>query len=349
VTAKKVFISHAVADKDLIDALVDLLQTGCNLTTHQIFASSIQGTGIGKGERFEQYMQRQLQDAALVIEVLTPSYWASAFCMCELGGQWALEIPAFPLLVPPLSFRDLKAVAAGREAAFVNNADDLSDLRDEIDKHLESKTNTARWNAKANSFLEKTLPPLLENLQKAPTVPISKWMESQEELDALRSLLAEKEEALKVADNRIQALKAAKSPEDISDALRPDDESEQFDLLVNEARSRLLALPASAREVLFAELGDWIPGEAPGWRPESYDEYPELERTVQSAILVEDAWQSGFYRSNRDNRKVKRAVKAFETLLDFEPSDGMREYLEEKYDIAWDSRSREWWEVLNLI
>jgi hypothetical protein len=42
-SSSKVFISHAVADKKLVDALVDLLQVGCNLSTQQIFASSIDG------------------------------------------------------------------------------------------------------------------------------------------------------------------------------------------------------------------------------------------------------------------------------------------------------------------
>jgi hypothetical protein len=153
-SSPKVFISHAVADKKLVDALVDLLQVGCDLSTQQIFASSIDGLGIPAGQPFVEHIKGQLMDAASVVEVITPSYWASPFCMCELGGQWALDLDAYPLIVPPQNFADLKAVLNIRQAAMIDRPEDLDDLRDRVKDRLGANVSTARWNAKRDLFLK---------------------------------------------------------------------------------------------------------------------------------------------------------------------------------------------------
>lgn len=97
-------------------------------------------------------------DAALVVEVITPSYWASPFCMCELGGQWALDLDAFPLIAPPQSFADLKAVLHVRQAAMIDRPEDLDELRDRVKDRLGANVSTARWNAKRDLFLKSQLP-----------------------------------------------------------------------------------------------------------------------------------------------------------------------------------------------
>jgi hypothetical protein len=346
---EKVFISHAVADKALVDALVDLLQTGCNLTTRQIFASSIQGVGIEKGARFEQYIQKQLRDAALVIEVLTPSFLASQFCLCELGGQWALGIPSYPLVVPPLAFGDLKAVLVGREAGKIDNPDDLAGLRDVIDKAIDSKVDTARWNAKANAFLEKTLPPILAELPQSPTVPMAEHIALKKELSALRDILAEREALLKQASDDYEQLKQARTREEVADAVLPQEEEAQLQQLARLAKEQLAALPVVMAEVLFMEMADRLPQEAPGWRPDPDREFPGLDRSVQDNLLIEDNFHTGFYRTNRKNRRVKRAVDALQEVMDWQPSDRMREAFEEAKDVDWDSTSRQWWESMGLI
>jgi len=48
----KVFISHSVKDKELANAMVDLLQTGIGINTNDIFCSSVEGLGIPGGANF---------------------------------------------------------------------------------------------------------------------------------------------------------------------------------------------------------------------------------------------------------------------------------------------------------
>lgn len=216
-SSPKVFISHAVADKRLVDALVDLLHVGCDLRTQQIFASSIEGVGIPTGQPFGDHIKGQLTDAALVVEVVPPSYGASPFCLCELGGQGALGLDAFPLIVPPQSFADLKAVLHISQAAVIDRPEDLDDLRDRIKDRLGANVSTARWNAKRDLFLKSRLPKLLHDLAEPGLVPAGRLTSAEEQLRELETMLAEKSDALDALQTRFDALAAAKTREEASD------------------------------------------------------------------------------------------------------------------------------------
>ena len=82
----KVFISHATDDKSLADALSDLIEAGIGLTHNQVFCTSIAGQGIPAGQDFKHHIHNELANSLVVIALLTPNYYASAFCLCELGG-----------------------------------------------------------------------------------------------------------------------------------------------------------------------------------------------------------------------------------------------------------------------
>lgn len=127
-----IFISHATADKELVDALVDLLQTGIGVPHDQIFCTSLEGHGIPEGEDFADFIRDKLQGAGHVIMVITPRYYESAFCLCELGATWIQSGSAFPLIVPPLGFSDMKAVLSGVQAGLINDASKLDNLRDRL-------------------------------------------------------------------------------------------------------------------------------------------------------------------------------------------------------------------------
>ena len=62
----KIFISHAVADKDLVDAFVDFLQTGCGVKHEDMFCSSLEGMTIPEGSSFVHFMEDTLREADFV-------------------------------------------------------------------------------------------------------------------------------------------------------------------------------------------------------------------------------------------------------------------------------------------
>jgi hypothetical protein len=123
-----IFISHASADKPIIDHFFDLVQTGCNIRLEDIFCTSIDGAGIETGSEFVDWIHRHIHFADLVILVVTPNYFASKFCVAEMGAAWALERNVFPMILPNMP-RDIGAVMIGRQTAVIDQGG-LDDLRD---------------------------------------------------------------------------------------------------------------------------------------------------------------------------------------------------------------------------
>ena len=101
-----IFISHATKDMPLVEALIQLIEGGIGIRSSQIFCTSIEEQGIPPGVDFKSHIKSELAEVKVVISVVTPHYYSSAFCMCELGATWALTKDFIPLLVPPVDYRD---------------------------------------------------------------------------------------------------------------------------------------------------------------------------------------------------------------------------------------------------
>lgn len=77
--------------------------------------------------------------------------------MCELGGTWIQAKDLIPILLPPLQYRDLKAVLDGIQALKIHSSEDLDELRDELAERLKIKPYpTPRWNDRRDRFLKKS-------------------------------------------------------------------------------------------------------------------------------------------------------------------------------------------------
>lgn len=160
---KKIFISHAAKDKEIADLFVDLMQTGLNVPSEDIFCTSLEGLGIPVGSNFIEYIRNQIISPEVVISFLSPNYFKSQFCLCELGATWAMTHNFIPILVPPASYTDLNGVLIGVQVMTINKKYDLSEFQEAITKILKNKVNQTRWEKKRDDFL-KSLPALLDKL-----------------------------------------------------------------------------------------------------------------------------------------------------------------------------------------
>lgn len=163
------FISHAANDKALVDAFFDLLQTGLDLSSKEVFCTSLEGMGIPSGQDFAEYIKGKIKNPKVVVIVLSQQYYESLFCLCELGASWALSTAIIPILVPPMDHQDLKAVLQRVQVRKINSESDLAEVRDELVKMLGLPPPTARWDAKCKQFLKK-LPALLEEQKRATDI-----------------------------------------------------------------------------------------------------------------------------------------------------------------------------------
>lgn len=156
----RVFVSHAVADKELVDPLVKLLRLGCGLPHESIFCSSSAGMGIPNGAFFVQHILQRLRDADVVVALLTPNFVSREFCLAEVGAaqfrQLLHPFSFFSLLVPPAAYSThLNGVLYGAHSGRINDSRALDEL------HERTKGSTVAvpvWNDAKEDFLSAVQP-----------------------------------------------------------------------------------------------------------------------------------------------------------------------------------------------
>jgi len=334
-----IFISHATADKELVDALVDLLQTGIGVPHDQIFCTSLEGHGIPEGEDFADFIRDKLQGAGHVIMVITPRYYESAFCLCELGATWIQSGSAFPLIVPPLGFSDMKAVLSGVQAGLINDASKLDNLRD----RLGSSVPTAKWNAKRDVFLQ-TFDQRLAGSIKGPTkIPSEKFKELNEKYAALLDEVSVKENEIRTLNQQIADLKALRDRSEVAKVVaKYSDEEERFDALIKKVADAFKRVPDIVVEALYYDE-----------RGEPFVIKTGFDRDQSKIDEAKAAHEDGFieYRDgdvslNHDDRKVRRASDALAELREFlsgGASSDFFERFEDENEFAPDLGNHRFW------
>lgn len=310
--SKRIFISHAVANKHLADKLVDLLETGIGIPDSDIFCSSLEGLGIPSGTNFVEFIRGQIRDPEIVILLLTAEYFNSSFCLCELGASWILSHNTIPLLVPPLEYSGIKAVLTGVQVHKIDQKADLNEMQNEIISALERRGKPfARWEVKRDKFLEE----LSDYFGSQPT-PVSISKEKFESLDKRYREAVEEiklmEEEISKKDDLIEELKQAKDADSVRQIIYESSESrEQFETLVKEAKKILKPLQHTVREALYYHFREeklrW-----PGFG-EDY-EREQIEYAIEQDFLKDD--EDGIAVVEEDP-KISAAIQILNGLQQF--------------------------------
>ncbi|MGO8869860.1 MAG: toll/interleukin-1 receptor domain-containing protein [Acidimicrobiales bacterium] len=125
-----VFISHAFADKSLVDEFVDtVVKLGCGLKSDQIFYSSGEDTGIPSGYDLLRHVRNEVGEAGLVIAIVSPAFQARPVCIAELGAAWSRVDNLFPLAVPGMDRTDMEGVLQGMVVRYLDDSAALAIAR----------------------------------------------------------------------------------------------------------------------------------------------------------------------------------------------------------------------------
>jgi hypothetical protein len=129
----RIFVSHANADVELVDAFVDrLLRNGSNLIPDELFYTSGEDTGIRSGDDLIATVRREVGDATLVVALITPTYQTRPVCIAELGAAWSRAGNLIPLTVPGFTRADLDGVLAGMTIRAMDDSAALDELHDRV-------------------------------------------------------------------------------------------------------------------------------------------------------------------------------------------------------------------------
>ncbi|SKA90320.1 Thymidylate kinase [Prosthecobacter debontii] len=164
---KRIFISHAHADKPLVDALVDLIETGMGIPSTNIFCTALEGLGIPSGASFIDYIKQQIRRPDVVLLLITENYLKRPFCLAEMGAAWAMSHRVIPLLSGRMSPGDVGGVLGATQILKVDQDSGLNQFFQELTTALRvSISNVPRWEAKKQQFLA-----LVGSLQPKATLP----------------------------------------------------------------------------------------------------------------------------------------------------------------------------------
>jgi hypothetical protein len=338
----EIFISHAEKDKELVDAFVDLLVTGIEINSSNFFASSLEGLGIPTGYKFVDFIEQELEDPDLVIMIITPSYYKSAFCLCELGASWILSHSIFPILVPEYEYEDLKAVLKGVQAAKINDKSKLNELRDIIIDLLNIENiNTARWEAKRNQFLDK-LPDIIDNLFVPKEISLDEYSKLEDKYRQSQEALKELYEENDNLKEQIKELKSCKDKEQVNDIIRNhSDDWELFIELTKNLKEKIRELPRIVREAFYYYVSDrqFI---IEGWEQ---DKWRDIRLEEEKDYLITNE-ENNIVKVNINDPKIKKVKICYDELdyfLESEAKEKVYNIFEEKNHFNLKLSTRRFW------
>ena len=334
----RVFVSHASADKPVIDHFVGtILEGALEIPSADIFYSS-QPEKIPSGMDFNEYMREKIDNAELVIFMVSKNFLGRPFCLCEMGAAWVQVKRRFPIVVPPASFGDLTAVLSGLQGRRLDDRGQLDALGAELAEALDLQLSLPRWNRKQDEFFEG----LTTKLRKLPDeAPVSRQSVAKLEKELKQYKEENKQSYVEIDTLRSQnaALAKLKDRDEVTEVLfDPGTEPEEFERVAGLARESLGQLSGIVQNAIYKEfrVEDLVPDE---------DEWIEAEADIENGRL--DVSENGRYLTlNPTRRDVTRAVGAVRDLLKWlqTASEGFHSWYDQEYDDDLLPKTRDFWE-----
>ncbi|MBL4898605.1 MAG: toll/interleukin-1 receptor domain-containing protein [Colwellia sp.] len=154
-STSQIFISHASADKELVDAFVDsLLLLGIGLNEGDVFCTSVEGMGIKNGDDFRESIKHEIEGCPVTILLITQNYKRSEMCLNEMGASWVLSKHVFPLILEPINYKNVGVLMEPKQIAQLTVDSDLDSFQDDLCAALgiEGKKAT-HWNKYKKKFV----------------------------------------------------------------------------------------------------------------------------------------------------------------------------------------------------
>jgi TIR domain len=313
--SKPIFISHATSDKVLADKFVTLMEGGIGIPDRDVFCTSLEGLGIPAGEDFIQFIKGQIQAPKAVIILLTPHYFASQFCLCELGASWGMAHRAFPMLLPPLAVEEIKGILKVTQILRIHLKEGLNQFQDEISEALGIKPKAfAIWEKKRDEFLDWIIGYIKDYVGPDRVDPKAHSLLLKNYSDA-KDALCDSESEIQMLKKQISKISLLKDTEQVTDIFAEDlTEAQQFNSLIENAKEKMEELPTVVNETLYYHFKrEELPWPEPGYS-NTDDKIKSIKDAVDSEFLKEG--KSGMVL-NEEDPLVSEALDALSELQSF--------------------------------
>lgn len=156
---QKLFISHSSKDVAIAKAFVDLMYS-IGIRAEQITCSSVAATQIPTSENLKEYLKALYDnDELYVVYLLSQNYYASAFCLNEMGATWVKGTDYFYFLLPGFPAEDIRGVIDGNKIGislgeyndFVRSQ--MNKIFEILKKKFHLRTSRNQWEVVRDRFL----------------------------------------------------------------------------------------------------------------------------------------------------------------------------------------------------
>lgn len=174
----KIFISHSSKNRNLGNALVNLL-TGVGVKDDEIIFTSNDAYGIPIGQSIFNWLKSRISEKPHVLYLLSPEYYQSVACLNEMGAAWVVENKRTMIFTPEFNLSSpefLNGAIDPREIGFyIDNHDKLIAFVESLRSDFSISSNHVLIAQKIRLFLEN----IKDNNPKTYISPEFKPLESK--------------------------------------------------------------------------------------------------------------------------------------------------------------------------
>lgn len=338
---KKIFISHSSKDKKLVKNFINkILVCGIEISSKDIFCTSVDGLTIESGEDWRQFINSNMRSSKVIILFLTPNYKESEICLNEMGAAWAMEQSlVIPVVVDPINFSKIGIVFEVKQAVNIIDSSSVDRLRDKLlDVFSIKKTKTDRWNDCKFEFIELIKAEIAEHpFQTALSREIFEKIK-QENADlhnSYKNLVKEKQKLLDYCDKleKMKNINEVRKAQVESGLL---DNYKLFLELSNEISNMINQFGIVIRDIIFNDYtSNYI-------EIDRYNHIESISRAVAQGIIDEEM------NLNRNHPTIKEIIlklDEYSNFLNNADNNNVLNKLSEKYnDIIVEIKNLDFWE-----
>ncbi|GAB2553045.1 toll/interleukin-1 receptor domain-containing protein [Gracilibacillus alcaliphilus] len=307
---KEIFISHASADKPLVDGFVRFIRLGMDIRNEKIYCITYNNGDIPSGDSFTEHIKVNINNAEIIILLITPNFLNSNFCMAELGAAWAMDKKIIPIIVPPLKFDTLESTPL--KARQVIRLEDIDIFADELRKSGYEFA-ISLFNKYGEEF-KSQLDTLINKIESPKNVSVKEYESLKNEVILLVEKSQRDRQKIDKLEEYCGKLEIAKDPSDVIEIKKSNMDSwEQLEELVDEAKAALSPLSREVISALFYQIKGGV------FRPNiqtDYDVWDGVRRLKhEERLLVDEEEQE--VTVNREYPEINEAYNALNQLYMF--------------------------------
>jgi len=339
---KRIFISHASKDKEIIDGFIDLiLQNGMGIGVDDIFCTSSEGMKILSGEDWRQSIQENLAHSKVIILIISPYYKESEICLNEMGAAWMMDSLVLPLIIEPINFSSVGAIQEPKQVEKLFDSKSLDRIKDRIQETLElpvGQIKSDRWTTKKMEFVSKGKTVVSNNPYPVPVTrdEVEELLVAKDDMEkTIMSLIEEKDQLVKFNEE----LKLAKDADQVKQIIDKHDDSntyDKFEKLRQKVRDNLKQFDGALITAFFKSIAR--KDIELGWANYRKD----LEYGIAHDYINEEGetdWESTY-----PMRELKTSIDQLKYFMENEEGEEVREQVEKEYKTTFSIANQDFWE-----